>query len=152
MRQDINSAAPARYTGRSHPGRDRFPSTWVRACATATSAVFGGNQIQLWAGVRDVSVYEAAVDLCHRLGVDVPWIQRRGSNNREAHKRKINPRAPVDPFRGTGVRRDGWSAFEVKSPVGERAPTGGLGGGESGAARRVVRLVRRAGGRATIAS
>ena len=60
---------------------------------------FGGNQIQLWAGVRELRVYEAAVDLRHRLGIDVPWIQRRQEQPRGAEKKK-NPRAPVDPFRG----------------------------------------------------
>jgi DNA primase len=37
---------------------------------------FAGNQIQLWARFKGVSVYEAAVDLCERTGVEVPWIER----------------------------------------------------------------------------
>ena len=35
-----------------------------------------GNQIELWAAIKQLSPYEAAVDLCHALGRDVPWIRR----------------------------------------------------------------------------
>src|SRR5438093_5160352 len=35
-----------------------------------------GNQIDLWAAVHKKTVYEAAVDLCAKGGIDVPWIQR----------------------------------------------------------------------------
>jgi len=37
---------------------------------------FAGNQIQLWARLNGLSVYEAAVDLCQRSGLEVPWIER----------------------------------------------------------------------------
>ena len=37
---------------------------------------FAGNQLQLWAKLKGLSVYEAAVDLCQRSGVQVPWIER----------------------------------------------------------------------------
>lgn len=36
-----------------------------------------GNQLELYAAVRETTVYQAAVDLCHVLGQDVPWIRRR---------------------------------------------------------------------------
>ena len=35
-----------------------------------------GNQLELWAAVKKLSVYEAAVDLCRTLGRDIPWITR----------------------------------------------------------------------------
>jgi DNA primase len=35
-----------------------------------------GNQLELYAAVKDTTVYQAAVDLCHALGRDVPWIRR----------------------------------------------------------------------------
>lgn len=35
-----------------------------------------GNQIELWAAVKRLSIYDAAVDLCKALGRDVPWIER----------------------------------------------------------------------------
>jgi len=37
---------------------------------------FTGNQIQLWAAVKEITVYRAAVDLCRQAGVEVPWIER----------------------------------------------------------------------------
>ncbi len=37
---------------------------------------FAGNQIQLWAAPNKMTVYEAAIDLCRRADVEVPWIKR----------------------------------------------------------------------------
>jgi DNA primase len=33
-----------------------------------------GNQLDLWANANRQSLYAAAIDLCERLGHDVPWI------------------------------------------------------------------------------
>ena len=33
-----------------------------------------GNQLELWAAVHKLPIYEAAVYLCQKLGRDVPWI------------------------------------------------------------------------------
>ena len=35
-----------------------------------------GNQLDLWAAATQLSLYHAAVDLCQRLGREVPWIHR----------------------------------------------------------------------------
>ena len=35
-----------------------------------------GNQLELWAAANKLSLYEAAVDLCHVLAREVPWIER----------------------------------------------------------------------------
>ena len=35
-----------------------------------------GNQLELWAAVKDLPIHEAAVDLCRVLGREIPWIQR----------------------------------------------------------------------------
>ena len=35
-----------------------------------------GNQLELYAAVENITVYQAAVNLCHALGRDVPWIKR----------------------------------------------------------------------------
>jgi CHC2-type zinc finger protein len=43
-----------------------------------------GNHLDLWASATKKSVYEAALDLCQRLGRDIPWLvaeQRRGTRN-----------------------------------------------------------------------
>ena len=36
-----------------------------------------GNQLDLWAAVTDLAVYDAAIDLCERLGVEIPFIEPR---------------------------------------------------------------------------
>lgn len=35
-----------------------------------------GNQLELWAAVHKLAIYDAAVDLCRALGRDIPWIKR----------------------------------------------------------------------------
>lgn len=35
-----------------------------------------GNQLDLYAAVRGLSVFEAALSLCARLHKDIPWIDR----------------------------------------------------------------------------
>lgn len=35
-----------------------------------------GNQLELWAAVHRLPIYEAAINLCRALGRDVPWIER----------------------------------------------------------------------------
>jgi DNA primase len=35
-----------------------------------------GNQLELWAAVNRIPIYEAARDLCRALGHEVPWIER----------------------------------------------------------------------------
>jgi len=35
-----------------------------------------GNQLELWAQIHQLSIYDAAIDLCRALGRPVPWITR----------------------------------------------------------------------------
>ena len=35
-----------------------------------------GNQLELWAAVHRLSIYDAAIDLCRALGREVPQINR----------------------------------------------------------------------------
>jgi hypothetical protein len=35
-----------------------------------------GGQLELWAKHQQMTVYEAAVELCGKLGIDVPWVRR----------------------------------------------------------------------------
>ena len=35
-----------------------------------------GNQLELWAQITQLPIYDAAVDLCRTLGRPVPWITR----------------------------------------------------------------------------
>ena len=35
-----------------------------------------GNPLDLWAAATHLPLHQAAIDLCQRLGRDIPWIQR----------------------------------------------------------------------------
>jgi hypothetical protein len=35
-----------------------------------------GNQLELWAAFRRQALYPAAIQLCHQLGRDIPWLER----------------------------------------------------------------------------
>ena len=35
-----------------------------------------GNQLELWAAATKLPLHQAAIELCHRLGCDIPWIRR----------------------------------------------------------------------------
>jgi DNA primase len=35
-----------------------------------------GNHLELWAAATKLPLHQAAIDLCERLGREVPWIQR----------------------------------------------------------------------------
>jgi DNA primase len=35
-----------------------------------------GNHLDLWAAATNLPLHRAAIDLCQRLGRDIPWIQR----------------------------------------------------------------------------
>ncbi len=35
-----------------------------------------GNQLELWAAATKQPLHQAAIDLCHRLGRNIPWIRR----------------------------------------------------------------------------
>ena len=78
-------------TGDRAPGAK--PRPWIRASAaseqsnlTKSPAMAGidfndkchskGNQLEFWAAVHQLPIYEAAIDLCRALGRDVPWIER----------------------------------------------------------------------------
>jgi len=32
-----------------------------------------GNQLDLWAAAQRIDTHPAAIDLCRRLGIDIPW-------------------------------------------------------------------------------
>ena len=62
---------------RSQSARSRsFSVHLARHVCRCFKCGFVGNQIQLWAALNQMSVYEAAVDLCRQAGVEVPWIKR----------------------------------------------------------------------------
>jgi len=62
---------------RSQSPRSRsFSVHLARGVCRCFKCGFVGNQIQLWAALNEMTVYEAAMDLCQQAGVEVPWIER----------------------------------------------------------------------------
>jgi DNA primase len=35
-----------------------------------------GGQLELWAALQGIAVFEAALELCSREGLEVPWVTR----------------------------------------------------------------------------
>ncbi len=58
------------------PGSRSFSVHLARDVCHCFKCGFAGNQIQLWAALNKLTDYEAAVDLCQRAGVEVPWIKQ----------------------------------------------------------------------------
>ena len=42
----------------------------------------GGNALDLWSMVTHQAIYPAALDLCQRLGLEVPWLRCPGRGTR----------------------------------------------------------------------
>lgn len=68
---------PCPVHGSKRPGADTFAAAerewYCHKCKR------GGSVIDLWAGVRSLPLYEAALDLCRAAGVDPPLLARRGA-------------------------------------------------------------------------
>lgn len=70
---------PCPIHGSNSPGSRSFSVNLAKnayRCFTCGSA---GNQLDLWAKVRGLSLYDAAIDLCERSNVAVPWCGAPGS-------------------------------------------------------------------------
>jgi hypothetical protein len=63
----------------------------------------GGDVLALWGKLHDLDAHAAALDLCHRLGVRVPWLPR-------------GPRRARRPRKGN--REEGRSGGSGGSPPG----------------------------------
>jgi len=71
--------------GRCHPRDKRF----TRRCASfdaeldvwyCHSCKEGGNQLELYADVKDLTLYEAAIELCLLCEIEIPVLQDIGPN------------------------------------------------------------------------
>ena len=48
----------------------------MKAATTATSAGSQGDQFKLWAEANKIPLHPAVIELCNRLGLEVPWVYR----------------------------------------------------------------------------
>lgn len=85
----LRGACPVRQC--NSPDR-RFSANIARNQFRCFTCGVQGSQLELWAAATDQTVYQAALDLCHRLGIEVPWIRRceDGSSLRRNRKRRGN--------------------------------------------------------------
>jgi len=67
---------PCPVHGSRSPRSRSFSADLGRGVCRCFRCGFAGNQIQLWATCKGMTVYEAAVDLCRQAGVEVPWMKR----------------------------------------------------------------------------
>ena len=62
----------------SHTPRSRsFAAHLERHCWHCFRCKAGGNALDLWVALTRLPLYEAALDLCRRLHLDVPWLPAR---------------------------------------------------------------------------
>lgn len=60
----------------SNPRRRSFSANLAKNNYRCFLCGAHGNQLDLWAATTKQSLFEAAVDLCQRANVEVPWIHR----------------------------------------------------------------------------
>jgi DNA primase len=84
---DLLGFEPLRRSGAQRYGRCPLPACrQSRRASFSVNVALGryfchrchsqGNALELWAASTQRSLHPAAIDLCHRLGRDVPWTKR----------------------------------------------------------------------------
>jgi DNA primase len=66
---------PCPVHGSRRPGSRSFSANVAKNVYHCFKCGSAGNQLDLWMAVHDVNAYRAAVDLCERLSVQVPWLE-----------------------------------------------------------------------------
>jgi hypothetical protein len=74
----MNVAAPARCIAPSGK-KQMFIANVAEQCYRFFECGAEGNQLDLWANANGLTLCAAAVDLCRRAGINVPWIHRWGA-------------------------------------------------------------------------
>jgi len=54
-----------------------FAAHLERQCWQCFRCGAHGNALDLWAAVTGLPLYEAALDLCRRLHLEIPWLSKR---------------------------------------------------------------------------
>jgi len=67
---------PCPVHGSTSPGSRTFSVNLAKGRYYCHKCHSRGNQLELWAAVHKLSLYDAAVDLCRTLAREVPWIHR----------------------------------------------------------------------------
>jgi DNA primase len=70
--QLLRGACP--FHAPEHPDPHCFSVELTRGLFRCFECGAQGNQLDLWAHLRSLPLYEAALDLCHHTGVGIPLI------------------------------------------------------------------------------
>jgi hypothetical protein len=73
---------PCPVHGSTRPGSRVFAAHLERNVWHCFRCGAGGNALDLWLLATHQPVYAAALDLCQRLGLEVPWLRRPGQGRR----------------------------------------------------------------------
>ena len=73
-RRGAQVRGPCPVHGARSPRSRSFTAHLARHCWHCFRCGAGGNALDLWVAVTKLPVYHAALDLCQRLHVDVPWL------------------------------------------------------------------------------
>ena len=57
----------------AHKRKDDFSVNVATNCFRCFSCGKYGNQIDLWVLTQHLPLHSAAIDLCDRLGIEIPW-------------------------------------------------------------------------------
>jgi DNA primase len=69
---------PCPVHGSTRPHSRVFAADLERRCWHCFRCGAGGNALDLWLAVTKQPVYAGALDLCSRLGLQVPWLRSAG--------------------------------------------------------------------------
>jgi DNA primase len=73
---------PCPVHGSHAPGSRSFAAHLQRHCWHCFRCGAHGNALDLWLAVTRLPLYEAALDLCRRLHLEIPWLTTRTSSAR----------------------------------------------------------------------
>lgn len=84
---------PCPVHGSRRPRSRVFSAHLERHCWHCFRCGARGNALDLWLAVTKQPVYAGALDLCRRLGLEVPWLPSAGRPRcRQPHSRSPPPR------------------------------------------------------------
>jgi len=67
---------PCPVHGSTSPGSRTFAANTAKHTYQCFKCNDSGNQLDLWAATKKLSLYKASIDLCEAAGVEVPWVER----------------------------------------------------------------------------
>jgi DNA primase len=68
---------PCPVHGSRSPNSRAFAAHLERQCWHCFGCGAHGNALDLWTAATKLPLYEAALDLCQRLHLDIPWLTAR---------------------------------------------------------------------------